>query len=205
MHIILYTVTTARGTRAFGHLRPHTEFLPRNSQDLASPATFPRRRRRFPRRRRRFPSVAAQPKCRWRPNPRECQILDVATSWRLPNPGDCHILENAKSWKMPHLVECQILESARSRKQPDPGCCQILGTATSWRLPHPGCCPIPDAATPWKLPHPGKRHFGGGTRQIGTKGLFRDTGFFGEHDVQNMEWHWNERELYRVADGDINA
>ena len=30
-----------RGTRTFGHLHPHTEVLPRSSQDLASAAMEP--------------------------------------------------------------------------------------------------------------------------------------------------------------------
>jgi len=98
----------ARGTRAFGSLRTHTEFCTQKQPGfrVGGDGSLPSPLRPIP---------------------------ATARSRGLPQPGECHILENAKSWKTPNLGKCQILHDATSwMLLTNPGDCHMLDTAKSW-------------------------------------------------------------------------
>ena len=153
---------SARGTRASGCLRPHTEFSswtpgfsPRGDGSLAGSRSGGDG----------SPSVAARSKCWVRPDPGECHFLGKENSWTLPDPGNCHVLEKTTSWKRSRPGNYHILQNTTSWTSPRPRQChilkareQILENATSWRRPNPGNCQIRGKNKSWREPHPGKCH-----------------------------------------------
>ena len=153
----------ARGTRAFGSLRPRTECPPdapgfpfpgfRIFLDLGSPC-IQRSLRRISLHCGNNENILGSLSSPRALHPGTWQMPGHAASWRRPHPRTCHIQAKAKSRTMPQQGEGQILEHATARNLPHPPTCHSPEHATSRQLPHPGNGRIPEPATYRTMPQP---------------------------------------------------